>query len=96
METRENPSKSKKVAHIYQQSSMEEDTVRAKSPMSARKNSSSLIASTIAPSEDKVIAQNASTLFERQSHLGVMKETLSSPYIRRSFKGDDKGHSDFL
>lgn len=35
--------------------------------------------------------ENANTLFERKAKQNVMKEAIQSPFLRKSFKDDEKG-----
>jgi len=68
---------------------------RAKSPYSTLKNTSTVGKSLTDASDQTKIEQAASTLFERQSKLGVMKEVMRSPHIRRTFQDNERGYEKF-
>lgn len=69
---------------------------RSQSPSAYKKNQSSEISKALGDPNDKNEKQSTSTLFERNSKLGVMKQVMQSPYRRVQFTDNEKGHDRFL
>lgn len=96
---RENATKNKKIDFVHSRSTQEFDLVaRSVSPSAYKKNESSEISKALGdPNDTNYKAQQAaSTLFERNANLGVMKQVMASPHKRVQFTDNEKGYDRFL